>query len=112
MSTDDLLTIKHLAKRALALRDTHRKRYSELLVEASSAAQSIPVTGGYRALRKIIFDLEGDGPIEELLHALDTSRYLQGMELLRRFRMIGTSEPFNSPHANARQVSGIQNAAI
>ncbi|WP_151639011.1 hypothetical protein [Noviherbaspirillum aerium] len=102
MSSDALLPITHLAKSALALRDTHRKRYSELLVEAFNAARSISVTGGYRALRKFIFDLEGQSPIEEFLHALDTAHYLQGMELLRKFRMIGTSEPFNSLHANAR----------
>ena len=103
MTADDLLEIRHLAARALALRNTRRKRYGELLAEVVAMAQAIPGTGGHRALRKIVFDLEGDGALGELLHTLDTPRYLQVMEMLREFRISGIAEPFNRLHAEARQ---------
>jgi exopolyphosphatase/pppGpp-phosphohydrolase len=59
--------------------------------------------GGGRALHKSIKDLEGQGPIGELLHTLDQERFNRVIDLLVEFRRSGRLEGFNALHDAARQ---------
>lgn len=62
-----------------------------------------PGTGGARAIRKIVMDLEGEGPIGELLFTLDDQLFEQVIDVLVEFRDTGRSEPFNAIHSQARE---------
>ena len=62
-----------------------------------------PGTGGARAIRKVVMDLEGEGPIGELLFTLDQELFDQVIDLLVEFRNTGRSEPFNAIHVQARE---------
>lgn len=62
-----------------------------------------PGTSGARAIRKIVMDLEGEGPIGELLHSVDQELFDRVIDLLVEFRNTGRSEPFNAIHSQARE---------
>lgn len=77
-------------------------KYGEKLAKVCADAVSLTGTGGGRALRKIIMDLEGDGPIGELMFTLDQGRFNRVIDLLVEFRHSGRLEGFNAMHAAAR----------
>lgn len=77
--------------------------YEEKLNNICSAIEKMSGTAGERALKKIIMDLEGDGPIGELLHSLDENNFKSVIDLLIEFRTSGRREAFNSIHSKARQ---------
>lgn len=64
--------------------------------------QLLRATGGGNALRKILLDLEGRGPIGALLFDLDDTGFQLVINLLLEFKKSGRSTPFNSLHENAR----------
>ena len=76
--------------------------YSDKLNAICDDAERLTGTGGGRALRKIVMDLGGDGPIGELLHTLDQDRFNAVIALLVEFKQTGRLEGFNALHANAR----------
>jgi hypothetical protein len=78
-------------------------KYSEKLDAVVKDAVALYGTGGGRALHKIIMDLEGQGPIGELLHTLDQERFNRVIDLLVEFRRSGRLEGFNALHDAARQ---------
>lgn len=83
--------------------------YQEKLNAICADIESIPGTGGARALRSIVMDLNGDGPVGELLHTLDQERFEQVIDLFLEFKRTGRRESFNAIHATARaRVSGDQ----
>ncbi|MDN7880047.1 hypothetical protein [Burkholderia aenigmatica] len=77
-------------------------KYSDKLNAICDDAEALSGTGGARALRKIVMDLEGDGPIGELLHTLDQDRFNAVIDLLVEFKRSGRLEGFNALHASAR----------
>jgi redox-regulated HSP33 family molecular chaperone len=77
--------------------------YEDKLARVCADAESLTGTGGGRALRKIIMDLEGDGPVGEMLHTLDEDRFLRVIDLLMEFRRTGRHEGYNAMHSAARQ---------
>jgi hypothetical protein len=78
-------------------------KYSDKLFALCDEADRLTGTGGGRALRKIIMDLESDGPIGELMFTLDDKRFNQVIELLVEFRHSGRHERFNALHEEARE---------
>lgn len=77
--------------------------YAERLNRLVEKAKVIYGTSGYRALSKIIYDLEGDGPIGELMFTLDRQSWQEVMELLIEFRRTGRALPnFNTLHRKAK----------
>lgn len=77
--------------------------YSDKLKEICAWINANPGTGGARGLTKIVNDLEGDGPIAELLHTLDRDLFTEVIELLVEFRNTGRREGYNRLHAEARR---------
>ena len=66
-------------------------------------ARANPGTGGARAIRKVVMDLEGEGPIGELLFSVDQELFDRVIDLLVEFRATGRSESFNAIHSQARE---------
>ncbi len=60
-------------------------------------------TAGGRALRAVVMDLEGNGPIGEMLHSLDRNNFDLVIDTLIEFRDTGRYESFNAIHSAARQ---------
>lgn len=81
--------------------------YTEKLDALCGLAEKMPGTAGARTIRKVAADLEGDGPIGDLLHSVDSDVFAQVIELLIEFRKTGCKEAFNSIHASARERLGI-----
>jgi hypothetical protein len=77
--------------------------YERKLNELVAITNSLEGTDGSRALRAIIKDLSGHGPISELLYTLDRQNFDKVIELLVEFRDRGRSEPFNDLHEQAVQ---------
>ena len=75
--------------------------YTDKLEQLVNIANSIPGTGGQRALRKIILDLGGSGPISELIYTLDEKNFRLAIELLMEFKRTGKRESFNQIHRDA-----------
>lgn len=75
-------------------------------------AEAHPGCGGTRAIRKIVMDLEGEGPIGELLHTLDAKLFSQVLDLFVEFRRSGRNQSFNSIHRAARQRLNPQDRSI
>jgi hypothetical protein len=48
-------------------------------------------------------DLEGNGPVGEMLHSLDRSNFDMVIDLLIEFRDSGRHERFNTLHRKARE---------
>jgi hypothetical protein len=77
--------------------------YKEKLNEICSTIERMQGTTGAKALRAVVMDLEGNGPIGEILHALDKEHFDMVINLLIEFRETGRREPFNAIHASARR---------
>lgn len=77
--------------------------YEDKLDNICAVIEKVSGTAGERALKKIIMDLEGDGPIGELLHSLDENNFKSVIDLLIEFRVSGRREAFNSIHFKARE---------
>jgi hypothetical protein len=77
--------------------------YERKLNELVALTNSLEGTSGSRALRAIIKDLSGHGPISELLYTLDRQKFDKVIELLVEFRDRGRNEPFNDLHEQAVQ---------
>lgn len=77
--------------------------YTDKLDELCNWALSNPGTAGARAIRKVITDLEGDGPVGEIMHSVDSELFTKIIGLLVEFRRTGCREPFNSIHHKARK---------
>jgi hypothetical protein len=60
-------------------------------------------TAGGRALKSVVMDLEGSGPIGEMLHSLDRNNFDMVIDLLVEFRNTGRQELFNTLHRKARE---------
>ncbi len=60
-------------------------------------------TAGARGLRAVVMDLEGNGPVGEMLHSLDRNNFDMVIDLLIEFRDSGRHEPFNTLHRKARE---------
>ncbi len=75
--------------------------YQEKLNAICDEIESMPGTSGARALRSIVMDLNGDGPVGELLHSLDHERFEQVIDLFLEFKRTGRRESFNAIHAKA-----------
>lgn len=76
--------------------------YTEKLDELVQIAKYNSGTSGRRALESVLRDLDGDGPVGELLHILETEVFVKVMSLFFEFRRTGQNEPFNSIHERAR----------
>ncbi|MFZ2300772.1 MAG: hypothetical protein WAW10_02760 [Gallionella sp.] len=76
--------------------------YATKLEKVINTAKQMPGTGGARALKKIITDLEGEGPIGELMFGLDKHHFDMVIDLLQEFRRTGKYMAFNSLHSTAR----------
>ncbi len=76
--------------------------YESKLNNILDAIKSMPGTGGERALQAIVMDLEGNGPVGELLHTLDQNYFMMVIDLFQEFRSTGRYEAFNSIHCSAR----------
>lgn len=81
--------------------------YTDKLDELCELAEQMPGTAGSRTIRKVIADLEGDGPVGDLLHSVDSELFIKIINTLVEFRKTGRSESFNSIHRNARERLGI-----
>lgn len=79
-----------------------REDYATKLENVVNAARQIPGTSGARALKKIITDLEGKGPIGELMFSLDQHHFDMVIEMFQEFRRTGKYMSFNSLHSSAR----------
>lgn len=77
--------------------------YEERLERIVSFVRKNSGTAGSRALAKIVRDLEGDGPIGELMFSLDQEFFNEVIALLVEFRVSGRYLAFNSIHSNARE---------
>jgi hypothetical protein len=75
--------------------------YERKLNELVAVTNSLQGTGGSRALKAIIKDLNGHGPISELLYTLDRENFDRVIDLLVEFRDRGRNEPFNELHEQA-----------
>ena len=75
--------------------------YQRKLNELVAVTNSLQGTGGSRALKAIIKDLSGHGPISELLYTLDRQNFDRVIDLLVEFRDHGRNEPFNDLHEQA-----------
>lgn len=82
--------------------------YTDKLDELCKWANENPGTAGARTIRKVVRDLEGDGPIGDTLHSVDANLFNKIIDLLIEFRQSGRLEAFNSIHANARARLGIE----
>lgn len=103
MTVDDLVMIQAETERALAKRGASESApYDVQLAEIVAIAQSMPGTGGHRALTKIVRDLEGDGPISEMLFTLDRALFQRVINLLCEFKKTGSCMSFNALHAQAK----------
>lgn len=76
--------------------------YQEKLNAICADIESMPGTGGARALRSIVMDLNSNGPVGELLHSLDQERFEKVIDLFIEFKRTGRRESFNAIHAAAR----------
>lgn len=76
--------------------------YERRLDELVDWARSNPGTAGARTIRKVVFDLEADGPVGEMLFSVDEELFLKIIELLVEFRRSGRGQSFNSIHRAAR----------
>ncbi len=76
--------------------------YTDKLNALCNWALTHPGCGSTRAIEKIVMDLEGDGPVGELLHTLDATLFAQVLDLFVEFKATGRSEAFNSIHGAAR----------
>lgn len=76
--------------------------YVTKLERVINAARKMPGTSGARGLKKIITDLEGKGPIGELMFSLDQHHFDMVIDLLQEFRRTGKYMAFNSLHSTAR----------
>ena len=76
--------------------------YQQKLNKVVSVAKEMPGTAGARALKKIIMDLEGNGPIGELMFSLDDEHFNMVINLLQEFRRTGKNMAFNTLHSTAR----------
>jgi len=81
---------------------TKAENYVTKLEKVVNAARQIPGTSGSRALKKIITDLEGKGPIGDLMFSLDQHHFDMVIDLLQEFRRTGKCMAFNSLHSTAR----------
>lgn len=77
--------------------------YGEQLNALCKWAEAHPGCGGARAIEKIVMDLEGTGPVGELLHTLDMKLFRQVLDLFAEFKRTGRNEAFNTIHRSARQ---------
>lgn len=77
--------------------------YTDKLDDLCKFAQENPGTAGARAIRKVVADLEGDGPIGDTLHSVDNELFTKIIGVLIEFRKSGCREGFNSIHADARE---------
>ncbi len=77
--------------------------YERQLNELVAITNSLEGTGGSRALKTIITDLSGHGPISELLYTLDRQNFDRVIALLVEFRDTGRNTPFNDLHEQAIQ---------
>jgi len=75
--------------------------YERKLNELVAITNSLDGAGGSRALKTIIKDLSGHGPISELLYTLDRQDFDRVIALLVEFRERGRHEPFNELHEQA-----------
>ncbi|MBK4737862.1 hypothetical protein [Noviherbaspirillum pedocola] len=75
--------------------------YERKLNELVAVTNSLQGTGGSRALKAIIKDLNGHGPISELLYTLDRENFDRVIDLLVEFRNRGREEAFNDLHEEA-----------
>lgn len=78
------------------------ENYAQKLEKVVNAARQIPGTSGALALKKIITDLEGKGPVGELMFSLDQHHFDMVVDLLQEFRRTGKYMAFNSLHSTAR----------
>lgn len=78
------------------------ENYATKLERLVEAAKRMPGTSGARGLKKIITDLEGKGPVGELMFALDQEHFDMVIDLLCEFRRSGRYLAFNSLHSTAR----------
>jgi hypothetical protein len=76
-------------------------KYSDKLDAAVGACLEHPGTSGQRALRSILLDLNGSGPVSELLHTLDDDKFILIMDLFSEFRRTGYREGFMRLHGAA-----------
>lgn len=79
--------------------------YESKLNNICDKIKSMSGTAGARALRAIVMDLEGDGPIGEMLHSLDAKNFEMAI-VLQEFKRTGRYEHFNTIHAQARERLG------
>lgn len=85
--------------------------YQDKLNAICADIESMPGTSGARALRSIVMDLEGNGPVGELLHSLDQKLFEKAIDLFLEFKRTGRRESYNAIHAAARvRLSGDQDA--
>jgi hypothetical protein len=77
--------------------------YERKLAELIEWARLNPGTAGARTIRKIVFDLEGEGPVGAILHSIDSALFGKVIEVLVEFRKTGKNESFNSIHRAARE---------
>jgi hypothetical protein len=75
--------------------------YERKLSELVAITNSLEGAGSSRALKTIIKDLSGHGPISELLYTLDRQNFDRVIALLVEFRNRGKDEPFNDLHEQA-----------
>lgn len=77
--------------------------YEEKLNKVCDKIKSLSGTAGARGLTAVVMDLEGDGSVGEMLHALDMENFLMAIDLLQEFRRTGRFESFNAIHRNAHE---------
>lgn len=97
----DEIEIQHTTKE-ISMNTTKAENYAQKLEKVVNAARQMPGTGGARALKQIITDLEGKGPIGELMFSLDQHYFDMVIDLLQEFRRTGKYMAFNSLHSTAR----------
>ncbi|MBV0881494.1 hypothetical protein KTQ42_19590 [Noviherbaspirillum sp. L7-7A] len=77
--------------------------YEKKLNELVALTNFLDGTSGSRALKAIIKDLSGHGPISELIYTLDRQNFDRVIELLVEFRDRGRNESFSELHEQAAQ---------
>ena len=78
--------------------------YQQKLEALTEIAKAHPGTGGQRALISILGDLDGHGPIGELLHTLDRHNFARVIDLFVEFKKTGRSVNFNDLHFKTKLV--------